>query len=113
MAMPLLDPTVAFKLGTEVYEGPLRMFNKLLEENELDDLPAPIDPLPGPIFAVTISNPAYLYRGVLSLPDGDPFQYSMLKYELNRLLLIHVFGLEEDSQEWNRTEQVLYEKLWL
>jgi hypothetical protein len=46
--MAFMDPNVEFEDETRPYKSPLLEFSRLLEEGGFENLPEPIDPLPGP-----------------------------------------------------------------
>lgn len=116
--MPFLDPTVEYDPEVRTYRPVLETFSRLLELGEVGGLPAPKGKL-GPIRYVQVSR-ALREDGVevlgqvrehaMYLLKGDPYQEPELRYNFNLLLLMDVFGLDEENSD--RYEPELNELLW-
>lgn len=108
--MPFLDPTIEFDTEVKTYKPALEYFSQLIELGDLGELPAPRGKL-GPIRSVLVSRAlrddgaevlGQVKEHVMYLLKGDPYQEPELRNNFNLLLLMDVFGLDEE-------DSVLYE----
>ena len=116
--MPFLDPTAEYDPEVKAYRPALEIFSRLLELDDLGSLPEPKGKL-GPIRSVQISRAlredgaevlGQVREHVIHLLKGDPYQEPELRYNLNLVLLMDVFGLGEEDCDLYEPE--LNELLW-
>ena len=116
--MPFLDPTVEYDPEVKTYRPAMENFSRLLELGDLGDLPAPTGML-GPIRTVQISRAlrddgaeilGQVKDHAIFLLKGDPYQEPELRYNFNLVLLMDVFGLDEEESDLY--EPKLNELLW-
>ena len=116
--MPFLDPTAEFDPEVKPYRPALEMFSRLLELGDLGNLPAPQGKL-GPIRSVQISRAlrddgaevlGQVREHAIHLLMGDPYREPELRYNFNLVLLLDVFGLDEETAD--RYEPDLNKLLW-
>jgi len=103
--MSFLDPTAQFDLEVRTYKTVLESFSQLLGLGDLEGLPAP-EGKKGPIRSVQVSRAlrddgaevlGQVKEHVIYLLKGDPYQEPELRYNFNLVLLMDVFGLDEDG----------------
>jgi len=116
--MPFLDPTAEYDPEVRTYRQALETFSQLLELGDLGSLPAPQGKL-GPIRSVQISRAlredgaealGQVKEHVIYLLKGDPYLEPELRYNLNLVLLMDVFDLDEEDCDLYEPE--LNELLW-
>lgn len=112
--MPLLDPTQEF---SGPYAEPLRRLDEMLERGDLEGLPEPKDPLPGPIMFIKPILPRRVKQGkyyhlspggkTLYVFDGDPSKNLELRAEFIPFLLREIFG-QDDAQYHGTLDRRLF-----
>ena len=116
--MPFLDPTVEYDPEVKTYRPALERFSQLVELGDLAGLPAPGGKL-GPIRSVLVSRAlredgaevlGQVKDHAIYLLKGDPYQEPELRYNFNLVLLMDVFGLDEEAS--GLYEPVLNVLLW-
>jgi len=116
--MPFLDPTAEYDLEVKTYRTALETFSRLLELGDLAHLPAHKEKS-GPIRSVQVSRAlrddgaevlGQVKEHVIYLLKGDPYREPELRYNFNLVLLLDVFGMDEE--DCDRYEPELDELLW-
>ena len=116
--MSFLDPTIEFDPEVKSYKPALEQFSQLLELGDLEGLPIPEGNL-GPIRSALVSRAVredgaevlgQVKENVIYLLKGDPYQEPELRFNFNLLLLMDVFGLNEEDAGLH--EPVLNVLLW-
>ena len=116
--MPFLDPTAQYDDEVKSYKPALEKFSMLLETDTLGRLPVPRE-VPGPIRSALVSRAlrddgaevlGQVKGHAIYLLKGDPFQEPELRYNFNLVLLMDVFGFDEEESD--RYEAELDEILW-
>lgn len=116
--MPFLDLTAEYDPEVKTYRQPLETFSRILEMDELTGLPEPKGKL-GPIRSVRMSRAVRedgaevlgrVMDHVIYLLKGDPYREPELRYNFNLLLLMDVFGMNEEDAD--KYEPELNELIW-
>ena len=116
--MPFLDPTVEYDPEVKTYRPALEHFSQIIELGDLGGLPVPGCKM-GPIRSVLVSRAlredgaevlGQVKDHAIYLLKGDPYQEPELRYNFNLILLMDVFGLDEN--ECDQYEPELNELLW-
>ncbi|UCF89287.1 MAG: hypothetical protein JSV70_03340 [bacterium] len=116
--MPFLDPTAEFDPEVRPYKEVLENFSRFLASGNLMGLPEPAGKL-GPIRSVHMSRAVredgaevlgQVLEHALYLLKGDPNREPELRFNFNMLLLMDVFGLDEE--EAARYEPAMNVILW-
>lgn len=116
--MSFIDSTAEYDPEVKTYRTVLETFSQLLELGDLEGLPEPKGKI-GPIRSVQVSRAlrddgaevlGQVKDHVIYLLKGDPYQEPELRYNINLVLLLDVFGLDEE--EAGTYEPALNVLLW-